>query len=97
MIDLHTHSIFRDGELIPSELVRRAKVMGYHALAITDHGDHSNIDFIIPRIVRVCQAVSEAFDIRLIPGIVALPPDQPVLTSQHFTPPLAMRSFSRLP
>ncbi|MGZ3608297.1 MAG: histidinol phosphate phosphatase domain-containing protein, partial [Syntrophales bacterium] len=26
MIDLHTHSIFSDGELIPSELARRAKV-----------------------------------------------------------------------
>jgi histidinol phosphatase-like PHP family hydrolase len=69
MIDLHTHSIFSDGELIPSELARRAKVMGYRAMAITDHGDHSNIDFIIPRIVRVCQAVSEAYDIQVVPGI----------------------------
>ncbi len=69
MIDLHTHSIFSDGELIPSELVRRAKVMGYRAMAITDHGDHSNIDFIIPRIVKACQAVSEAYDIQVIPGI----------------------------
>lgn len=69
MIDLHTHSIFSDGELIPSELARRAKVMGYQAMAITDHGDHSNIDFIIPRIVKACQAVAEAYDILLIPGI----------------------------
>ncbi|NTW17979.1 MAG: PHP domain-containing protein, partial [Syntrophaceae bacterium] len=48
MIDLHTHSIFSDGELIPSELVRRAQVTGYRAIAITDHADHSNIDIIIP-------------------------------------------------
>ncbi|MBI4633876.1 MAG: histidinol phosphate phosphatase domain-containing protein [Deltaproteobacteria bacterium] len=69
MIDLHTHSIFSDGELIPSELARRAKVMGYHAMAITDHGDHSNIDFIVPRIVKVCQEISASYDIQLVPGI----------------------------
>ena len=34
---------------------------------------------------------------RLMPGIVALPPVQPVLTSQHWTLPLAMRSFNKLP
>ena len=30
MIDLHTHTLFSDGELLPSELVRRAEaVLGY--------------------------------------------------------------------
>jgi len=38
MIDLHTHSLFSDGELIPSELVSRAAAAGYRAIAITDHG-----------------------------------------------------------
>lgn len=28
-IDLHTHSIFSDGELLPSELARRADVLGH--------------------------------------------------------------------
>lgn len=76
MIDLHTHSIFSDGELIPSELVRRAVVKGYRALAITDHGDHSNIDFIIPRIVKACQKLSAAHGIPVLPGIelTHLPP-----------------------
>ena len=69
MIDLHTHSIFSDGELIPSELARRAKVAGYRALAITDHGDHSNFDFIIPRLVKVCQKLTDAYAIQVIPGI----------------------------
>lgn len=69
MIDLHTHSIFSDGELIPSELVRRAKVAGYRAIAVTDHGDQSNVDFVIPRIVKVCQKLSDAYDIKVIPGI----------------------------
>jgi len=69
VIDLHTHSIFSDGELIPSELARRARVAGYEAIAITDHGDHSNFDFIIPRIANVCQKLSHICGIHLIPGI----------------------------
>ena len=35
MIDLHTHSTFSDGELIPAELIRRAKVAGYRAMILT--------------------------------------------------------------
>jgi putative hydrolase len=69
MIDLHTHSIFSDGELIPSELARRAKDAGYRIIAITDHGDHSNIDFIIPRLIKVCQKLTDACAIQVIPGI----------------------------
>ena len=69
MIDLHTHSILSDGELIPSELARRAKVAGYRVIAITDHGDHSNLDFIIPRLVKVCQKLQDAGAIQVIPGI----------------------------
>lgn len=69
VIDLHTHCLFSDGELIPSELVRRAKNAGYRAIAITDHGDQSNLDFIIPRVARVCGKLSDAFGIKVIPGI----------------------------
>jgi len=69
MIDLHTHSLFSDGELIPAELVRRAVVQGYQAMAITDHGDMSNIDFIVPRMVQACRVLSGANGIRVIPGI----------------------------
>ena len=69
MIDLHTHSIFSDGELLPSELVRRAEVIGYQAIAITDHADISNLDFIVPRIVSVCDDLSSKWRIRAIPGI----------------------------
>jgi len=69
MIDLHTHTIHSDGDLIPSELVRRARVAGYRAMALTDHGDHSNMDMILPGIVRVCKKLSKAYDIPIIPGI----------------------------
>ncbi len=69
MIDLHTHSIFSDGELVPSELARRAVFKGYRAVAITDHVDHSNFDFIIPRIIEVCARISVHGSIVALPGI----------------------------
>ena len=69
MIDLHTHSLFSDGELLPSELVRRADVIGYQALAITDHADSSNLEWIIPRLIEVCQDLKKYWKIKAIPGI----------------------------
>jgi histidinol phosphatase-like PHP family hydrolase len=76
MIDLHTHSIFSDGELIPAELARRAAAMGYEAIAITDHMDQSNIDLIIPRIVKAVNALKNHVSIDIIPGteITHVPP-----------------------
>ena len=69
MIDLHTHTIFSDGELIPAELTRRAAVAGYRAIGLTDHGDMSNMDLIIPRLVRVAEDLSQAWGLTVVPGI----------------------------
>ncbi|HUU81340.1 MAG TPA: histidinol phosphate phosphatase domain-containing protein [Acidobacteriota bacterium] len=69
MIDLHTHSLFSDGELIPSELVRRAEAIGYRAVALTDHADSSNLDFIIPRIVKVAEALNRTQTVKVVPGV----------------------------
>ena len=69
VIDLHTHSIFSDGDLIPAELAQRAYAAGYKTLAITDHADHSNFDFILPRIVKVCSKISEKGKILALPGV----------------------------
>lgn len=69
MIDLHTHSIFSDGELVPSELAQRAYATGYGILAITDHVDHSNMDFVLPRIIKVCSKINQAGKIRVFPGV----------------------------
>ncbi len=69
MIDLHTHTFFSDGELVPSEHLRRVEVLGYKAVAITDHADSSNLDFIIPRIVQVAADLNKYSKTILIPGI----------------------------
>ncbi len=69
MIDLHTHTLFSDGALVPAELARRAQVMGYRALAFTDHVDFSNLDFVLPRLISVCKALSDEMDMILLPGV----------------------------
>ena len=69
MIDLHTHTLFSDGELIPSELIRRLEAMGYLAAAITDHVDSSTLDHVVPRIVRVAQELNHAQSVKVIPGV----------------------------
>lgn len=77
MIDLHTHCIFSDGELVPFELVRRASQMGYRALAITDHVDVSNMDFVVPRIVKALNALRDFTPVTVLPGaeITHAPPE----------------------
>ncbi|MDH3328281.1 MAG: histidinol phosphate phosphatase domain-containing protein [Desulfobulbaceae bacterium] len=77
MIDLHTHTLFSDGVLVPAEHLRRFEVMGYNAVAITDHADSSNLDFIVPRIVRAAADLNPFSNTRLIPGIelTHIPPD----------------------
>ena len=69
MIDLHTHSLLSDGALLPSELVRRARVKGYKTIAITDHADESNIDFVVPRLAKVCARLRKVSGIEVIPGV----------------------------
>lgn len=77
MIDLHTHSLFSDGVLVPSELVRRAVVKGYEVIAVTDHADASNLDFIIPRVAAACRELTNRWMITALPGIelTHIPPE----------------------
>jgi len=69
MIDFHTHTILSDGELIASELVWRAQTIGYKAIGLTDHVDYSNIDFVIPRLVKVSEVINSFWKIKVIPGV----------------------------
>lgn len=52
MYDLHTHTTFSDGVLIPAESVRRAVIDGYGGMALTDHADESNYLHIIENQLR---------------------------------------------
>ncbi len=69
MIDLHTHTFFSDGELVPAELVRRAAVAGYTALAITDHADQSNIKWLLSKLVGVVDEIGAANNMQVLAGV----------------------------
>ena len=47
MIELHTHTVYSDGKLLPSSLARRAQVLEYRALVLSDHADCTNFDWIL--------------------------------------------------
>ncbi|HIH92660.1 TPA: histidinol phosphate phosphatase domain-containing protein [Methanosarcina acetivorans] len=68
MIDLHTHTIFSDGELLPSELVRRAVIHGYEAIALTDHADYTNLEQLLDA-AKKAKYLEEEWDIRVLPGV----------------------------
>lgn len=69
MIDLHMHSTFSDGELIPSEVVSRALAAGYTHLAITDHVDPSNVELVVERMVHVCRELAGKVRAKVYPGV----------------------------
>ena len=68
MIDLHTHSLLSDGSLLPSELVARAVQKGYQAIAITDHVDISNFEWVVKNLVQVCRELNRSQKVLVIPG-----------------------------
>ena len=68
--EFHSHSLFSDGVLGPSELARRYEAAGYKSLAITDHADSATLDFILPRIVAFAKNWNTSSgSLYLIPGI----------------------------
>ena len=67
--DFHTHTSLSDGELSPIELIRRALVNNYRAIALTDHAATGSLKRIIQETVEVCALARSYWDILAIPGI----------------------------
>lgn len=67
--DFHTHTLLSDGVLLPSELLRRVAVLGYGALAITDHADSSNMVFIIDSLRRLLRQQPDDFGMPWLVGV----------------------------
>ncbi|HEO64178.1 MAG TPA: PHP domain-containing protein [Candidatus Omnitrophica bacterium] len=59
--DLHLHTIYSDGTLTPSELIKAAKEMGLSCIAVTDHDSVDGIE----------EAAAEAdrLKVEMIPGV----------------------------
>jgi len=69
IIDLHTHTLLTDGELLAAELVQRAKVNGYTAIGITDHADDSNLEAIAEAMLHAAEGLNGYQAVTVIPGI----------------------------
>jgi putative hydrolase len=69
LYDLHTHTSISDGVLSPLELVRRALVNGYNAIAITDHVGIGYLKRLITEITADCALAQNHWNITAIPGV----------------------------
>ncbi len=76
LFDFHTHTIHSDGSLLPIELIRRAAVRGYDAIAITDHASPGNVAALLEAVVADCRLAEDHWEVRAIPGVelTHLPP-----------------------
>jgi histidinol phosphatase-like PHP family hydrolase len=69
LYDFHTHTFFSDGELLPTELIRRAIVKGYTAMAITDHASASNISHLVESVRRDSDLVKAEWGFTVLVGV----------------------------
>ncbi len=69
MYDFHTHTFLSDGVLSPIELIRRAQVRGYRAMAVTDHVSLGNVEFVLKTLVVDCAQATKRWDILALPGV----------------------------
>jgi len=84
LYDLHTHTILSDGEMLPSELIRRMAVIGYTTVAITDHVDTSNAESVVKTLLDVRES-ARLFGVRLLCGveITHVPPVQIAIVARE--------------
>lgn len=69
LYDFHTHSFLSDGVLSPMELIRRAIVKGYSAIAITDHVGIGSLARVIKEVSDDCALARAYWNILAIPGV----------------------------
>ncbi len=68
MYDLHTHTTLSDGELIPTEPIRRAAVLAYTVVGITAPADASHIDTLVQSTEKIRNS-ARAYGVRLLTGV----------------------------
>ncbi len=67
--DFHTQTSLSDGALSPIELIRRASINDYRAVALTDHASFGELSRIIGETAEICAIARSHWDILAIPGI----------------------------
>jgi putative hydrolase len=76
VFDFHTHSTLSDGALSPLELIRRAAVNGYRAIAVTDHCGPGSLARLIAETAEDCALAQAHWGIVALAGVelTHLPP-----------------------
>ncbi len=72
--DLHSHTLFSDGVLVPAEHVRRAQMTGYAGLAITDHCDYTNVEHLVKNLLAVKEQERDGIDVYVGAELTHVPP-----------------------
>ena len=67
--DFHTHTTLSDGVLSPIELIRRAIVVGYASVGISDHSGRGTLERIIREVVDDCRLAYEHWGFVALPGV----------------------------
>jgi histidinol phosphatase-like PHP family hydrolase len=76
LYDFHTHTTMSDGDLCPIELLRRAVVNGYAAIALTDHAGLADAEHMLKTVIAACETAQQYWGITALPGLelTHLPP-----------------------
>ena len=69
LYDFHSHTFLSDGVLSPLELIRRAAVRQYAAIAVTDHTGPGSLARIIKEVSKDCKLARLQWGIIAIPGV----------------------------
>lgn len=68
-IDVHTHTTLSDGDLLPSELLRRAACLGHTAVGMADHVDASNLEAVVSALLRLADDEGDDYGLRILVGV----------------------------
>ena len=69
LYDFHSHTFHSDGVLSPLELIRRAAVRQYAAIAVTDHTGPGSLARLIKEVSIDCELARSRWGILAIPGV----------------------------
>ncbi|HOG45731.1 MAG TPA: histidinol phosphate phosphatase domain-containing protein [Anaerolineae bacterium] len=68
-IDVHTHTTLSDGDLLPSELLRRAACLGHAVVGLADHVDASNLEMVIAALLHLTAEEGEGYGLIPLVGV----------------------------
>ena len=68
-IDVHIHTLFSDGELLPSEVLRRAACLGCAGLGFADHADASNLETVVSGLRRLVAEQGADYPFPILVGV----------------------------